>query len=639
MAALGGLGVKREKYIDNINVEEALSLFFSKINFKRKVEKVPSWDALDRITGDMILAEFSSPNYNAAAMDGIAVLSEKTITAREGAPLVLTEGEDYIYVNTGNPLPREYDAVIMIEDVSEVEEGQLEIIIPAKPWQHVRPVGEDIIKGEPVLFANHKIRPQDIGALLSAGIMKIPVYMRPKVGIIPTGTEIIENSKELSYGKIMDSNSRMFSAMVTKWGGEPARVSPVEDNYEKLKGVISDAVEKNDIVIINAGSSAGTKDFTCDIIEELGEVLSHGMALKPGKPTILGIVQGKPVLGIPGYPVSAFVASEIFLKPLIENYLMQKKGKRPKAKARLSRAIPSSLKHREIVRVTLGYIDEVLTATPLARGAGVTMSLVKADALLVIPQNYEGYQKGEEVEVSLLNPMEEIEEYLVSIGSHDVVMDLIADEINLSSTHVGSMGGVSALKRGQTHLAPVHVLDEISGVYNDILLEKYFKDDDVVLVKGVQREQGLILPKGNPKNIKGVSDLLKEGITFINRQRGAGTRILFDYLLKKGNLDRSGINGYEREATTHMACATAVKSGSADAALGIKAAAQVMDLNFIPITFEEYDFLVKKETLSDNRMKIFLEFIKSPKFKEKVENLGGYKVIESGKLIYRGDIL
>ncbi len=631
--------MKREKYIDNVNVDEALKMFLSTINFKRETEMVAPWDGLDRVTGELILANFSSPNYNAAAMDGIAVLSKKTLTAREGTPLILTEGADFIYVNTGNPLPKEYDAVIMIEDVVEMGKGEVEIISPAKPWQHVRPVGEDIIKGEPVLFANHKIRPLDIGALLSAGIMEIPVYRKPKVGIIPTGTEIVEDAKDLVYGKIMDSNSRMFSAMVEKWGGEPSRIPPMEDDYKKLLKTIEAAVEENDIIVINAGSSAGTKDFTSKIIDELGEVLCHGVALKPGKPTILGIIKGKPILGIPGYPVSAFISAETFLEPVIKDYLVQAKHDRIKVKAFLSRAIPSSLKHREIVRVTLGFIEGKLIATPLSRGAGVSMSLVKADALLEIPQNYEGYQKEEEVEVSLLKPLEKIKEYLVSIGSHDVIMDLIADEVNLSSTHTGSMGGVNALKRGQTHLAPVHILDEKNGVYNEILLEKYFKNDDIVLVKGVQREQGLFLPKGNPKNIRAVSDLLNGNISFINRQRGAGTRVLLDYLLNKDGLDSGEINGYEREATTHMACATAVKSGSADVALGIKAAAQVMDLDFIPITFENYDFLVKKETLSDDRMKTFLSFISSQKFKDRIENLGGYKAIESGKLVFKGDIL
>ncbi len=631
--------MKREKYIDNVNVDEALKMFLSTINFKRETEMVAPWDGLDRVTGELILANFSSPNYNAAAMDGIAVLSKKTLTAREGTPLILTEGADFIYVNTGNPLPKEYDAVIMIEDVVEMGKGEVEIISPAKPWQHVRPVGEDIIKGEPVLFANHKIRPLDIGALLSAGIMEIPVYRKPKVGIIPTGTEIVEDAKDLVYGKIMDSNSRMFSAMVEKWGGEPSRIPPMEDDYKKLLKTIEAAVEENDIIVINAGSSAGTKDFTSKIIDELGEVLCHGVALKPGKPTILGIIKGKPILGIPGYPVSAFISAETFLEPVIKDYLVQAKHDRIKVKAFLSRAIPSSLKHREIVRVTLGFIEGKLIATPLSRGAGVSMSLVKADALLEIPQNYEGYQKEEEVEVSLLKPLEKIKEYLVSIGSHDVIMDLIADEVNLSSTHTGSMGGVNALKRGQTHLAPVHILDEKNGVYNEILLEKYFKNDDIVLVKGVQREQGLFLPKGNPKNIRAVSDLLNGNISFINRQRGAGTRVLLDYLLNKDGLDSGEINGYEREATTHMACATAVKSGSADVALGIKAAAQVMDLDFIPITFENYDFLVKKETLSDDRMKTFLCFISSQKFKDRIENLGGYKAIESGKLVFKGDIL
>lgn len=637
MGILGGGNLKRDKYIDNIDVEEALQKFLSKIDFKREIEKKAPWDSLDRITGDLISANFSSPNYNVAAMDGIAVLSKKTINARENSPLILKEKTDFLYVNTGNPLPKEYDSVIMIEDVVELDKGEVEIISPARPWQHVRPVGEDIIKGEPVLFANHKIRPQDIGALLSAGLMEIPIYKKPKVGIIPTGTEIVEDSKELSYGKIMDSNSRMFAAMVEKWGGEASRFSPTEDNYHELSETIKKAVQENDIVVINAGSSTGTKDFTASIIGDMGEVLSHGVALKPGKPTILAVVQGKPVLGIPGYPVSAFISAETFLKPLIENYLLQKKQNRSKIKAVLSRSIPSSLKHREIVRVTLGFIDGKLIATPLSRGAGVIMSLVKADALLEIPRNYEGYQKGEEVEVTLLRPLEEIGEYLISIGSHDIVMDLIADEVNLSSTHTGSMGGVTALKKCQTHIAPVHILNEQNGVYNEFLLDKYF-DDDTVLIRGVEREQGLIVPKGNPKNIFEISDLSKDNIVFINRQRGAGTRILLDYLLKKDEIRSSEISGYEREATTHMACATAVKSGSADVALGIKAAAQVMDLDFIPITFENYDFLVKKETLSDERMKSFLNFIRSQRFEDKIKNLGGYNARETGKLIFKGDI-
>ena len=624
--------IRRNKYIDNIDVEEALSIFLSKTKYESELEEVAPWDALDRITGKLIIAEYSSPNYNAAAMDGIAVRALDTLEARESNHIILEENKDFIYVNTGNPLPVEYDAVIMIEDVMELGDNRVEIIGAAKPWQHIRPVGEDIIKGEPVLFEGHRVTPQDIGALVSAGIMKIPVYKKPKVGIIPTGSEIVEDSKDLSYGKIMDSNSRMFSAMVEKWGGEPVRYSPMKDEYEKLSDRIRDAVKDNDIVIINAGSSTGTKDFTCEIIGELGEVLCHGVALKPGKPTILGIIEGKPVVGIPGYPVSSFVSAENFLKPLLERALRQKKQNRIKIKAKLSRTIPSSLKHKEIVRVTLGYIDGVIVATPLARGAGVTMSLVKADGLLEIPRNYEGCGKGEDVEIDLLKPIEEIEEYLVSIGSHDIVMDLIAGDLNLSSTHVGSMGGVTALKKGQTHLAPVHILDEESGVYNELLIDKYF-DNDVVLIKGVEREQGLIVPKGNPKKIKELSHLAEKNISFINRQRGAGTRILLDYLLKKENIEKESIDGYEREATTHMACATAVKCESVDVALGIKAAAMAMDLDFIPLASESYDFLVKKDTLLDKRMKRFVEHISSEGFKKKIENLDGYKASNSGEIV------
>ncbi len=622
----------RNKYIDNIDCDTAIENFKKEVEFSERSETISITQALHRITGKLITAKVSSPNYNASAMDGIAVRSVDTMEARESNPVILEEGRDFIYVNTGAPILGEWDSVIMIEDVTELQEGRVEIIKASKPWQHIRPIGEDIIKGDPIIPAGHRIRPQDVGALISGGILEIEVVAKPRVAIIPTGTEIVEETSHLQVGKIIDSNSHMFMGMVEEFGGEGIRYSPVKDDFDTLCETVSRAAEKSDVVVINAGSSAGTKDFTVKVIEKLGRVISHGVALKPGKPTIMGVIDGKPVIGIPGYPVSSFITFDTFVKPIISHYLKRKERRRTVVEATLSRTIPSSLKHKEIVRVSLGYIDGELLATPLTRGAGVTMSLVKAHAFLAIPREYEGYSAGSRVEVELLTSLEEIEEQLISIGSHDIVMDLISSNLHLSSTHVGSMGGISALKRKQTHLAPIHILDEATGLYNVGVLNKYF-DDSVCIIKGIEREQGIMVPKGNPQGVEGIRDIAEKKLLFINRQRGAGTRILLDYLLKTEEISPEGIDGYDREATTHMACGIAVKSGDADAALGIRAAADINGLDFIPLSYEEYDFLVRVEDLKDVRVEEFISFLKSESFKGKVEALPGYRVVNSGTII------
>lgn len=624
----------RNKYIDNIDCEVAIENFKNELILETATEIIPTGDSLGRITAGLVTASISSPNYNASAMDGIAVKAEDTISAREGNPLLLTEGTDFIYVNTGAPILGGWDAVIMIEDVHELGDGRIEIISPARPWQHIRPIGEDIIEGDPILPACHRIRPQDIGALISGGVTSISVTRKPRVAVIPTGSEIVESTEELATGRIIDSNSHMFMGMISEAGGEGVRYSPVRDDFDLLCAAVSEAAENCDMVVINAGSSAGTKDFTVRVIEKLGRVVSHGVALKPGKPTIMGIIADKPVIGIPGYPVSSFITFDIFAIPVISEILRRKTPKRQMVEAVLSRAIPSSLKHKEIVRVSLGHIDSVLTATPLTRGAGATMSLVKAHAFLSIPREYEGYSAGARVKVELLTNLEEIEELLISIGSHDVVMDLISSNLHLYSTHAGSMGGVSALKKGVTHLAPVHILDEDTGTYNMGILEKYF-DDSVCLIKGVKREQGIMVEKGNPHNLSSVKDLAHNKLTFINRQRGAGTRILMDYIMKSEGIDHSEIEGYDREATTHMACAIAVKSGDAHAAMGIRAAADIAGLDFIPVSYEDYDFLIRKDSLKDPRVEEFISYLKSDSFKSKVEEMPGYKVEDSGRIINR----
>lgn len=626
--------MERNTYIDNVDVDKALGTYLEELSIQGESEEIPVYDSLGRITWEAIYAKVSSPAYNASAMDGIAVTSKRTEGANESKPLTLVEGADFKYVNTGNPIKDPYDAVIMIEDVLQGEEGQVQILRPAYPYQHVRQIGEDIVATEMILPSRHKIRPMDIGALISGGIERVNVYKSPRIGIIPTGSEIVEDASQVREGTIIDSNSHVFKGLVESLGGEAKRYPPMEDDYEKLKGLISQAVVDNDMIIINAGSSAGTKDFTVNLIQELGKVVVHGVALKPGKPTILGIINGKPVIGIPGYPVSAFMVFDVFAKPLILKYLGEQGEIYETTEAFLSRRMVSSLKNKEIVRVTLGKVKDRLIATPLSGGAGVSMSLVKADGLGIIPRNVEGYEAGDRIKVELLKPISSIRDKLLSIGSHDLVMDIVADMMKLTSSHVGSMGGILSLRRDECHLAPIHLLDMETGEYNTSYVKKYFPGKRMALIKGIQRSQGFIVQKGNPHDIKGCADLAREDVIFANRQRGAGTRVLLDYHLKTEKIEPKEIRGYQREFTTHMAVAAAVKNNTATTGLGVLSAAKAMDLDFVPLANEDYDFLVHGDSMEMDQIREFVDLIKSDEFQKRVNDLGGYGFENTGEIIW-----
>jgi len=630
---------ERNLYLSNTPVEEAKQKYMAALApfLAPQYETVPVIQALGRVTGKAVFARYSSPLYNAAAMDGIAVTSAKTAAARETAPLDLRPGEDYVVVDTGDPIRFPFDAVIMAEDIVETENG-VRIFASAAPWQHVRPVGEDIVAGEMILPSSHRIRPIDIGVLLSAGILQLEVWRKPRVAIFPTGSEIIEPTEEPGEGDIIESNSRMFEAMVTEYGGEGHRFPAIPDDYARIRDAVSRALDSHELVIINAGSSAGTEDYTVHVLRELGEVVIHGVAVKPGKPVILAIVRGKPVIGLPGYPVSAYIAFENFVTPVLTALSGKTAERANVVEAVSSRRMVSSLKHREYVRVKLGRVDGKLVAAPLARGAGAAMSLVRADGFGIIEQNVEGVEAGETIRVQLSRGLEEIENTLVVVGSHDMILDVISDQMTakyknifLSSTHVGSMAGLMALKRGEAHTAPSHLLDEETGIYNVAAIKRIFTEP-MVLIKGVHRIQGILVKKGNPLNIRSVADLIR--VRYVNRQRGAGTRVLLDYKLKQAGISPEDIPGYSREAATHMAVAALVAGDSADAGLGILSAARAMDLDFIEVGPEEYDFVLRAKDLELEQVKAFLTVLRSEEFRKTILELGGYTCPETGKIVY-----
>jgi len=621
----------RNIYLSNTPVEEALRLFKEAVaEFRVPTEMIPVVDALGRTTGEAVYAKCNSPLYNSAAMDGIAVVAAKTHGAGESTPLILRVG-DFVHVDTGDWIRSPYDAVIMAEDI-QAEGESATIRAAAAPWQHVRPVGEDIVLGEMILPGKHILRPMDIGVLLSGGITEVAVLARPTVAIIPTGTEMIEPGDVAKEGDIIESNSYMLQALVQQSGGLPTRFAPVPDEYDKIVDALKNAAEQFDMVLVIAGTSAGREDYTVRAVEALGRVVVHGVAMKPGKPVILAVVGGKPVIGVPGYPVSAYIAYENFAAPVLEAQSFYAKTA---ARATLSRKLVSSVKYREYVRVRVGKVGDRLVASPLARGAGAAMSLVRADGFCVIEQDKEGIEAGETVDVLLCRRLDDLERTVVSIGSHDLILDVLADMMDasarLASTHVGSMGGLLALKNGEAHIAPIHLLDEETGVYNTPFIKKLFPSGGVALIKGVGRVQCIMVRKGNPLNISGLEDLPR--CNYVNRQRGAGTRLLLDYKLKMLGISPQSIPGYEKEAATHMAVAAAIKDGGADAGLGILSAAKAMGLDYIPIGEEEYDFAIPAEFLNLPHIVNFIETLQSSAFLSKLESLGGYTASQCGQIM------
>ncbi|MBP3584698.1 MAG: molybdopterin biosynthesis protein [Peptococcaceae bacterium] len=629
------------EYLTNIPLEKAQEEYLSLLKnngFTPKTELIPVFDACNRVTALPVYAHICAPHYAASAMDGIAVNARDTFGATETTPVILKSGQ-YVIVDTGDPIPEHCDAVIMVEELVQNEDATITIHAAAAPWQHIRQIGEDICVGEMILPALTKVSPSAIGAMIAGGVLEIEVIRKPVVGIIPTGDEIVPPCIDPKPGDILEFNSSIFSAMLKEWGAEAVVYPIVPDKFEQIQEMTAKASDECDMVILNAGSSAGREDYSAKVIESLGEVLYHGIAIKPGKPAILGCRGAVPILGVPGYPVSGIIVIEELLKPLIDHWMKVPAEQKQYVKAVLTRPIVSGLKYKEFVRVRMGYVGDRLMASPLSRGSGVVTSFMKADGILEIPQGLEGYEAGEEVEIRLLCSLDKLQNTLVVIGSHDPLLDElgnmlhVADEsLYMSSSHVGSMGGIMAIRRGEAHIAGCHLLDTVTGEYNLSFMKKYFPKGDVKLIRCVGREQGLMVAKGNPLDIQKFADIAKEGVRYVNRQKGSGTRILADYLCKTEQIDMASVYGYEREEMTHTSVAAQIANGSADAGMGIYSAAKLYDLDFIPICIEEYDLIISDYAWNTPMVQQLMKVLKSDIFRQKLMELGGYTVDNAGEL-------
>lgn len=599
------------------------------------IVRVPVGAAVGRVTAAPVWAARSSPAFDSAGMDGIAVRAEDTVGAAETTPVLL---RDFEVVDTGDPLPAGYDAVVMREHVHRVGD-RAEIRAAVPPYQHVRSIGEDISAAELLLPEGHRLRPVDVAACAAAGVVELAVRRAPLVAVIPTGDEIRPIGASLRPGDILDTNSLMLAAQAREAGCEATVTDIVRDDPAAITDTLRSAAATADLVLLIAGSSAGRDDYTARVVAGAGTLAVHGVAVRPGHPVVLGAVDQTPVIGVPGYPVSAALTFDIFAAPVLAELEGAAPRERPSTTAHLARKLPSAIGSDDWVRVRLGRVADRVVATPLPRGAGVLTSLVRADGLLVVPSGVEGHHAGEEVRVELLRGLGEIDRTIVAIGSHDLVLDLIASAlraddplITLASSNVGSLGGLVALRDGLCHLAGSHLLDPATGEYTLPYVDRLLGADTAV-IRLVHRDQGLIVAPGNPLELAKVDDLTRPGLRYVNRQRGAGTRALLDHELARRGIDPTDVPGYTREEHTHLAVAAAVSAGRADAGLGILAAARAFGLDFVPVAQEPYDLVLRQETVTDERLAPLWTLLERADFRDRVEALGGYSCAETGRRI------
>lgn len=661
----------RKIYLDDIPLSEAWDRLIKALEAAGRWgplegEMIPLDRALGRVTAAPVFARLSAPHYHAAAMDGYAVRAADTTEASESNPVTLTVDlhGPARYVDTGDALPAWADAVIPIENAQALRDrdqrretgdqspvSSIEIRASVAPRQHVRLMGEDMVATELVLPANHALRPVDLGALAGCGHTDVAVYRQPRVAVIPTGTELVSIGAPVRPGDIIEYNSLVLAAQVQQWGGAATRYAIVPDDLERIKATVATAAASHDLILLNAGSSAGSEDFSAQVVEALGALLVHGIAVRPGHPVIIGMLDRRPqaaavssqrsaipIIGIPGYPVSAALTGEIFVEPLLARWRGQAPAEPATLEAVLTRKVLSPMGDDEYLRVTVGQVGGRVVATPLSRGAGVITSLVRADGLVLIPRHSEGLNAGDAVTVRLYRPPAHIARTIVHIGSHDLTLDLLAQFLAegghyLSSANVGSQGGLVALRRGEAHLAGSHLLDPETGEYNVSYLGRYLPDTPVVLVTLVGREQGLIVPRNNPKRLFTLADLYRDDVRFVNRQRGAGTRVLLDYELSKLAFKTRGIKGYDFEEYTHLAVAAAVASGAADCGLGIAAAARALDLGFLPLFKERYDLVIPRAYYEAPLLRPLLDLLHDARFREQVAALPGYDVRHMGEVV------
>ncbi len=649
----------RKIFREVVTVDIAREILYSHYTPVPDFEELPIQDCVGRVLAEDVYAPTDVPPFDRAAMDGYAVRAEDTFGADEDEPVELevigtveagvkpeieVEPGKAVEIATGAMIPKGANAVVMVEYTSQ-EDSRILVYRPVSPGDHVVYAGSDIMSGELIVRAGTPLTHREIGVLAACGVEKVKVYRKPKVAIISTGNELVEVGEKLEYGKIYDINSYALAAAVEENGGIPIILGIARDKEDEIRQKVAEGLRVADIVITSGSTSAGAGDVVYKILDEWEPgVLVHGVAVRPGKPTIIAVCEGKPVFGLPGYPTSALTIFEVFVAPLIRKLAGISEEERERIRAKIAVRTFSAEGRRELLPVNVVKGEEGFMAYPVSGSySGHITALAFTDGFIEIPENKLILEEGDEVEVRLFSKLRPAD--LVIIGSHcigiDVLLAILRREMPLMAKviNVGSTGGILAVRRGEADIAGTHLLDE-SGVYNVPVIKRYGVKN-AVLVKGYLREQGLVVAKGNPKNIRGFEDLLRKDVVFINRNKGSGTRILIDMYLSevassKGiDLDELvlKIKGYEIEAKTHTSVAVAVATGKADVGVAIKSVADKYGLDFIPLRSEEYDFLIPKSRLEKKPVKAFIEVLKSEEFASELEKVGMRVYERTGEII------
>ncbi|PKL61427.1 MAG: molybdopterin biosynthesis protein [Methanomicrobiales archaeon HGW-Methanomicrobiales-2] len=600
------------RYLNLTPLAEALAAMRQAFPPPGHAETVPLHLSVGRVTAEPLYAEYSIPGADIARFDGYAVKSGDTLGAQDQRPLPLLASAR---INTGEVLPVSFDAVVMIEDTWD-EGGIPWVRKSAASWQHVRHAGEDIRAGELVLPKGHQIRPFDLGALATYGITQLAVRS-VRIGIVPTGSELVPLGVAPAPGQTIETNTLMAEAYLSRMGATCRRYGIVPDDPDLIRNAVQTAVAENDLVILSAGSSAGTRDFSRDVVGALGEIIFHGIAVRPGKPVLLANVGGKPVLGMPGYPVAAQTA----LREVAGN-LLAWWGLSPlpggEMDVRLSRRLASDLGFDEFVPVSVGRVSGTCWATPHPRGGGIQMAVVRANGYLHIPAAREGIEAGEEVHVRLTVPPPEIARTVVCVGQRDPALAELRNRLSetgylLHCCNASTMGAVLAVRANTCHAASISLPETETAWDNQVL--RYLPDVDLLRVQVARTELGIV--SAGPLDAGSLASL-----RFVNRPKGTAARIFLDAWLDRQGIDAGRIAGYEQEVRTAGAVAAAVGSGFADAGVCPAPMAREAGLRFTLLGYESCELLIRKELAADDGVASLVRAARSPEFRAFLRSAG-----------------
>ncbi|MEM1662348.1 MAG: molybdopterin biosynthesis protein [Desulfurococcaceae archaeon] len=621
------------------------------------VEEVKLIEALGRVLAEDIYAPIDYPPFDRSIVDGYAIRSIDVSNADELNPVKLrvtgsvhpgckpnievVEGTS-IEISTGAMIPRGSDAVVMVE-YTKKEDNTIYVYRTVYPGENISTAGSDISAGDLILVKGSVIDERVLALLAGLGLDKVKVYVKPRIAIYSIGNEIVEPGRELETGKVYDINGFLITGFLKKMGLNPVFKGILPDDENTVFNNLQRDLEFFDILITSGGTSKGVGDILYRVLNKLGEpgVLIHGLKIKPGKPTVIAVVKNKLIFGLPGFPLSCFIVFHKIVKPIIARFLGLKNINSNIVKAVLPVKIRKALGISWFLPVALVSTAKGYSAYPLSFESGSLLSIIHSDGYCVIPPNIEVLDENSVVNVELFGNLENVPELNI-IGSNDYLLYDILVRSGLSSkTRIiptGSSGGWRAIERGEADIAPTHLFDPNTSTYNKPFIEKYGLSDKAVLIRGYSRLIGIMVAKGNPKGISSIEDFLREDIVIVNRTKGSGIHTYLEYLITKIG-EKLGIDpreltkrikGYNYEVKTHTAVALAIKHGRADAGLGLGYVAYIYGLDFIPLTWEEFDFLVLKERLSKAPVKQFINVLRNRDLMERiiVNYRGYYKLLD-----------